>query len=92
MALNYTTCANAVVNALTAGQGLPGDMKDKMRDTWEKIIQQVFSHIVTNMEINVSIPNIPEGNFSATVTIGETPYPVTFNNSVAIPDETVSIS
>jgi len=92
MALNYETCATAIINSLTSGYDIPQSVKANMIVTWKKIIQQLFSHIVNNMQINVSIPDIPLGSFSATVTVGGTPYAVTFNNDIPIPDESVSIS
>ena len=88
--LNATTCANAIVDRLTEGQTMPEDSKNSIKESWRKIMDEMFSHIINNMKVTVTIPAIPGENFTASVNISGTDYPVVVS-PVTIPANTVTI-
>jgi len=98
--LDINVCANSIVNTLTAlYPNLPVATKDQMLQSWINIITDLFSHILNNLKVTVSVPNIPSNNFTlnltAGVTIAGTEYPVTFTvatvSETAIPANTVAL-
>jgi hypothetical protein len=97
--LNSDTCAATIVNTLTYGQNIPEDTKATMREAWEKIIGDLFIHILSNFKITVTAAPIPSMNFNlnlaGSVTIGGTEYPVNFTSAsideTTVPDPSVAI-
>jgi hypothetical protein len=94
--LDHTVCATSIVNTITAGQSIPQDTKNTMKEGWIKIIDALFNHITSNMVVTITVPDIPSANFNltlaATVDIGGTSYNVDFTTKtvadVSVPDAT----
>jgi hypothetical protein len=97
--LNYSVCSQAIVDALITDPSTPADMKAQIKALWDTILNTLFTHIINNIKITVTIPQIPSENLVLTiagnVTISEVQYPITItSNSIAaatIPANSVAV-
>lgn len=97
--LDYEACATAITNALTVNPSIPDSVKTGMLAAWKTILDEMFTHILANLKVTVTIPHIPSVNFTptlvATVTTDMGTYPVDITSNtiaeVTVPDPTVTL-
>lgn len=78
MALVVNDCVTAIVDRMLLGQNMPADAAVTMKNAWVKIIDELFKYILANLEVAITIPNIPEANFTVNLTADANGVPVTF--------------
>ena len=49
--LDAKKCADAIIKVMTEGQSVPEAAKEVSKFYWEKILTEIFKHILENLEI-----------------------------------------
>jgi hypothetical protein len=92
-------CVTAIVNRSISGLNVSTETQNLLTDTWTKVIDELFTYILANLKVTVTIPQIPSNAFTLTlagsITIADTPYAVSFSqkdvSAVTVPAPSVAL-